>query len=59
MPIKNVAFVELIKKSSKEARIMVNLLGYQFFQSVLEKAPKNKRMVTEFTSLFAFTNRKF
>ena len=56
---KNVAFVELIKKSSKEARIMVNLLGYQFFQSGFRKsAEEHREWFTEFTSLFAFTNRK-
>ena len=56
---KNVAFVNLIKKSSKEARRMLNLIGYQFFQSGFRKsAEEHREWFTEFISLFAFTNRK-
>ena len=56
---KNVVFVNLIKKSSKEARKMLNLLGYQFFQSDFRKsAEEHMEWFTEFISLFAFTNRK-
>ena len=39
--------------------MMVNLLGYQFFQSGFRKsAEEHREWFTEFTSLFAFTNRK-
>ena len=56
---KNVAFVELIKKSSKDSRNMVNLIGYQHFESDFRKsAEEHREWFTEFTNLFAFKNRK-
>ena len=56
---KNVAFVELIKKSSKDARNMVNIIGHQHFQSGFRKsAEEHREWFSEFTNLFAFKNRK-
>ena len=56
---KNIIFVELIKKSSRDAREMVNIIGHQYFQSGFRKsAEEHREWFTEFTNLFAFKNRK-
>ena len=57
---KNVAFVELIKKSSTAAREMVNVIGNQHFQTGFRKSAElHREWFSEFTNLFAFRNRKF
>ena len=56
---KNVFFVELIKKSSKESRVMVNLIGNQYFQTGFRKSlEEHREWFTEFVNLFGFKNRK-
>ena len=56
---KNVFFVELITKSSKESRVMVNLIGNQYFQTGFRKSlEEHREWFTEFVNLFGFKNRK-
>ena len=55
----NVSFVEMIIKSSKDARSMVNLIGFEYFDSYIRKgASEDREWFTEFVNLFGFRNKK-
>lgn len=54
----NINFINLIKKSSKQSRAMVNLMGYQYFDNGYRKsALEHKEWFSEFTNLFGFKNK--